>query len=198
MFAFPSKAFTPAPVPSPELEKFPEPVRPVSDCPPGPNAPIISPVSPPVEVSSGRVLDPATSSPAESRNTWVPLITLPGPPGISVAPPISTAAGLAVIPLLVMVVIPCLEISVSSANELVPIKRADAPSDIAVPDMVKGGESGNSIVPAIEMPFESGKIFWPFRLVVCPGLHGYRLSRVIGVEFVPIIKFNGPSDRRCA
>ena len=105
-----------------------------------------------------------------------------------------------------MVVIPCLEISVSSGNELVPIKRADAPSDIAVPDMVKGGEPGNSIVPAIEMPFESGRIDWPFRVVICPGLHGCRPGRVIGIEFVPIIKFNGPSDikkavhsdRRCA
>ena len=94
----------------------------------------------------------------------------------------------------VMVVIPCLEISVSSGSESVPIKRADAPSDIAVSDMVKGGEPGNSIVPAIEMPFESGRILWPFRVFICPGLHGCCPGRVMGIEFVPIIKFNGPSD----
>lgn len=58
----------------------------------------------------------------------------------------------------------------------------------------KGGELGNSVAPAIEILFEGARVVWPFRVVVCPELHGCRPRRFKGFEFIPIIRFDGPKD----
>lgn len=42
----------------------------------------------------------------------------------------------------------------------------------------KGGELGNSVAPAIEILFEGARVVWPFRVVVCPELHGCRPRRL--------------------
>ena len=135
-----------------------------------------------------------TNSLTESGDKSVPLTVIPRLRDVSVEPAISIAVGFAVMPSPATVAINCSGISFSSGIELVPIIRADEPSDMGVPDMVKGSEPGNSIEPAIEMLFESARKVWPFRVVICPGLHGCRPGRVMGIEFVPIIRCDGPND----
>ena len=50
----------------------------------------------------------------------------------------------------------------------VPITRADEPRCIEVPDTVMGGAPGVSVVPAIEIPWESGWTTWLFIVLTWP------------------------------
>ena len=108
-------------------------------------------------VSSGIVLVPIISSPAEFKDTNVPLRLVPGAPGVSVKLPTSTAIGSAVIARPATVVTKCSGTSESRDIVLDPMMRADEPSDIEVPDTVIGGAFGVNVVPSIEIPlFVSG------------------------------------------
>lgn len=111
--------------------------RPVACCPPSPNAPSITPPSPPVSVSGVRVLEPMTNLPTESEDKSVPLAVIPRLPSVSVEPAVSTAVGFAVMHSPATVAIYCSWISFSSGIELVSIIRANELSDMGVPDMVK-------------------------------------------------------------
>lgn len=52
------------------------------------------------------------------------------------------------------------------ATVLAPTARALLPSDIGVLEIITAGPPGVSVVPAIEMPLESGPIACPTSVVI--------------------------------
>lgn len=86
------------------------------------------------------------------RDTSVPSIVIPIAPGVSVDPPIWTFVGLAVMVWLPMAVTNNCSVGVGSGMVLDPMRKAEDPREIGVPDTVIAGASGVSVVPAIETP----------------------------------------------
>lgn len=92
----------------------------------------------------------------------VPETVSGGDPLVKVVPATTIASGEALIEWLATVRVTG-SVSPERGTVLVPMMRADESRCIRVPDTVMGGAHGVKVVPAIEMPWESG---WTTSLLV--------------------------------
>ena len=145
-----------------------------------PEAPSIKPTNPPLSLSNMCVLEPTTKRPALSRDIIVPFIEKPASPRFRVVVPailIAFAAAVMTWPAIVVVKTRCGTWG-ANCTVLVPIMRTDDESKyIRELETVIGGASGVKVVPAMEIPRESG---WRATLFIdiTPGLESWWIPAV--------------------
>ena len=90
--------------------------------------------------------------------------------GVRVVPAIVIPLELAVMMWPAMVVVVGMGVLWVRGIVLMPMTRADGSRCTGMPDMVIGGAPGVKVVPAMDMPCESGWITWLFMVLVWPGV----------------------------